>query len=349
MSAKILKKLTVFILTLLFKHVYGLSDHSDLALRQQEEGLLQNIHQITFTEMGFERAGEAYFSPDGRQIIFQGVPLGQTQYQIYIMNLEEGLPKMISTGRGACTCAYFHPDGTKVIFASSHDDPNLKDHSQNASKSGYKRSGGQYTWDFTPFMNIYQANLDGSELIALTHGENYQAECAYSSDGQRIVFASNARGSMHVYTMNADGSNVQQVTYGLNCYDGGPFFSPNGQQIIFRSDRTQPHYLQIFVINSDGTEERQLTANQAVNWCPYWHPNGKVVAFATSLHGHHQYEVYLMHLDSGLQQRVTYHSGFDGLPVFSLDGKKMMWTSKRSRDQSCQIFIADFSLPENMQ
>lgn len=302
-----------------------------------ESPALSNIRQITFPEMGFGRAGEAYFSPDSQSIAFQAIPNGQEFYQIYKLELSDPTPLMVSTGKGACTCAYFRPDAKKIIFASSHSDPALNN---SLDPKAYK-------WDLTPYMNIYEANPDGSDLTPLTFGPAYHAECAYSSDGSRIVYASNVDGSMNIYTMKADGSDVRQITHTDHCYNGGPFFSPDGSKIIFRADRDVPHYLQIFVINSDGTGERQLTFNKSVNWAPYWHPNGKVIAFTTSLHGHQHYEIYLLNIETGKQVRLTHNPSFDGLPVFNLEGTKMMWTSKRGLS-NCQIFMADFQLPNEL-
>jgi TolB protein len=308
-------------------------------IEKERETALKNTRQLTFPSMGFEKAGEAYFSPDAKTIIFQAVPNGHEHYQIYSMDLEEGIPRMVSTGKGACTCSFFRPDGKKIIFASSHEDP---DPEQNRLE---ENNSGKYKWDLTPYMNIYEADLDGSNLVALTQGPAYHAECAYSSDGSRIVYASNEDGSMNIYTMKADGSDVQKVTNTDYCYNGGPFFSPDNKRIIFRADRDKPDYLQIYVINVDGTEERQLTNNNAVNWAPYWHPNGKVIAFTTSLHGHHQYEIYLLNIETEVYSRLTHSKSFDGLPVFSNDGTKILWTSKRGADNSCQIYLADFTLP----
>lgn len=314
----------------------------------REGAALKNIQQVTFPSMGFEKCGEAYFSPDSSQIVFQAVPSGQSQYQIYIMSLQEAVPRMISTGFGACTCAYFRPDSQKVIFASSHEDPQLGK-PQELKTPGYQRESGSYVWEFTPYMNVYEANLDGSELTALTTGPDYHAECAYSSDGARIVFASNATGSMNIYTMNSDGTDVRQVTHtNDHCYNGGPFFSPDGKKIIFRADREKAHYLDIYCCDDDGANERKLTSNGAVNWAPYWHPNGKVIAFTTSLHGHMHYEIYLQNIDTAVQYRLTHNATFDGLSVFSNDGKKIMWTSKRGADKSCQLFMADFVMPPEL-
>lgn len=324
---------------LMFYCLLPLNTASAQSNQELEAKCLTNMHQLTFSSMGFEKAGEAYFSPDGKTILFQAVPTGEKEYQIYSMNLEEGTPRMVSTGKGACTCAYFRPDGQRIIFASSHAGPeSVKE----------EPADGRYKWDLTPYMNIYDANPDGSDLQALTSGPAYHAECAYAPSGDNIVYASNEDGAMNLYTMDADGSNVRQITHTDYCYNGGPFFSPDGGQIIFRADRDRPDYLQIYVINSDGTIERQLTTNEAVNWAPYWHPEGKVIAYATSLHGHRQYEIYLMNVETQAQYRLTYNPTFDGLAVFSNDGKQLMWTSKRSSDNTCQIFIADFTMPSEL-
>lgn len=304
-----------------------------------EEPLLSNIRQLTFAHMGFEKAGEAYFSPDDKTIIFQAVPTGQKEYQIFMMSIDEGKPVLVSTGKGACTCAFFHPDGNKIIFASSHSDPN---------PSVEKEVPLNYKWDLTPYMNIYEADLNGLNLIALTTGPAYHAECAYSPDGSKIVFASNEDGSMNLYIMDADGKHIQKLTHTSGVYNGGPFFSPDGTKIIFRADRARKDMLQIYLLDLITGEELQLTNNEVVNWAPYWHPDGDKIVFTTSLHGHRQYEIYLLDLVTGTMERVTNSPGFDGLPVFSHDGRKLLWTSKRGGDNTCQIFIADFLQPNRI-
>lgn len=316
-----------------------------VAIEQSPESLaLRNIQQITVPSMGFEKAGESYFSPDGNTLIFQAVPTGKKQYQIYSIVIGSDTPRLVSTGKGACTCAFFKPDGKKIIFASSHEAP--ADYENDSNVPGYKRDSKSYSWDFTPYMNIYEANPDGSDLKALTTGPAYHAECAYSHDGAHIVFASNRSGSMNLHTMNSDGSNMQQVTRTTKGYNGGPFFSPDDSTIIYRADYEKKDYLQIYSIGAGATDIKQLTKNNAVNWAPCWHPNGKVIAFTTSLHGHTQYEIYLMNIETGAVYRLTHHAGFDGLPSFNKDGTQITWTSKRGPDKTCQIFIADFIMPE---
>ncbi|WP_410968582.1 TolB family protein, partial [Salmonella sp. SAL4443] len=82
---------------------------------------------------------------------------------------------------------------------------------------------------------------------------------SYSADGKQIVFSSNRDGHLQLYIMDADGGNVRKLTDAPGCYNGGPFFSPDGKRVIFRADRKKKDELQVYVIDADGKNERQLT------------------------------------------------------------------------------------------
>jgi Tol biopolymer transport system component len=148
-------------------------------------------------------------------------------------------------------------------------------------------------------------------------------------------------------------------------YDGGPFFSPNGKSICYRSDRLGNQILQIYVadlvFDGDGkvtgiTGETQITKNEHVNWCPYFTPDGKYLLYASSQFSHGNYEIFCVDatgdypLDETPRMRVTNARGFDGLPVFSVDGRSMMWTAQRGMSvngvekPSSQIWVADVNL-----
>lgn len=313
---------------------------------QREARCLTHVRQLTRPDMGLDKSGEAYFSPDQRMIIFQAFPKGESQYQMYTLRLDAdgaavpGSLKRVSPPGGACTCGFFRPDGERIIFGSTYLNPDAP------KESVYHRPRSGYTWEMPEGMDIFETDLDGGAIRRLTDAPGYDAEGAYSPDGKQIVFTScRDDGDAEIYVMDADGSNPRRLTKHPG-YDGGPFISPDGKRIIFRADRERNDLLQLYVINADGTGERQLTNNKEVNWGPYWHPNGRTIAFATSVHGHRNYEVYLMNVESGRTQRLTWREGFDGLPVFSPDGKRLMWTSKRGPDNTSQIFIADFKLPD---
>lgn len=318
-----------------------------------EADQLQNVRQVT---SGFVRAGEGYFSPDGKQIIFQAEErdTGNPFYQIFIMNLEGGDFHRISPGLGRTTCAYFHPSGESVIFASSHLDPDAITHQEEeyAQREQDRLEGvrRRYEWAFDPYMEIWKSDLDGTGLENLTESKGYDAEGSYSADGQQIVFCSNRTGSLELFIMDADGDNVRQLTDAPNCYNGGPFFSPDGSKVIFRSDRKEKDRLQLYVINADGTGERALTDNdQWVYWAPYWYKDGKHIIYTAADHsvmGRPNYDLYWMNIETGKTTRLTYEPNADVLPVFSPDYTKVMWTSGRTEDHSSQLFIADFTPPE---
>jgi Tol biopolymer transport system component len=327
--------------------------------QQQESAYLQNIRQVT---NDFARAGEAYFSPDGKRIIYQAEEkaTGNPFYQIFTQDLASGAYRRVSPGAGKTTCAYFSPDGKKIIFASSHLDPEAsKQYSAEYARREEEKKSGQrrrYAWDFDPYMDIFEANPDGSGLKRLTDSPGYDAEGSYSPDGKQIVFSSQRDGDMEpahsqLWIMNSDGSQPRQLTQAPKCYNGGPFFSPDGKRVIFRSDRKEKDRLQIYVINADGSGERALTDRPTwVCWGPYWHPDGKHIVYAGADHGtggRPNYDIYWMNVDSGKETRITFAPGADVLPVFSPDGKKLMWTSTRDGRQPSQIYLADFTPPKD--
>lgn len=322
--------------------------------KKPEAAHLANIKQVT---SGFVRAGEGYFSPDGKRIIFQAEEkdTGNPFYQIFVQDLETGSFRRISPGVGRTTCAYFRPDGKKVIFASSHEDPNAKKHQaeeyvrrEEDARKGIRR---RYSWDFDPHMKIYEANPDGTGLKCLTpDAKAYTAEGSYSADGTKIVFSSGNAGDVQLYVMNADGSGKRQLTNAPNCYNGGPFFSPDGKRVVFRADRKEKDRLQLYVINADGTGERALTDNDKwVYWAPFWYRDGRHIVYTAADHSdpaaRPNYDLYWMGVETGQTTRLTYAPGQDVLPVFSPDGKKVMWTSSRDGRSPTQLWIADFTPP----
>ena len=309
-------------------------------------------HQRQVTS-GLPRAGEGYFSPDGKWIVYQAYPVGYPFYQIYVQKLDETTPRLLSTGRGRTTCSYFSPDGKKILFASSHTDPGIEQTELEAREEAAKGGRRRYMWDFDPHMDLYVVNFDGTGLSRLTESDGYDAEGSFSSDGKQIVFTSTRDGDPDLYIMDADGSNVRQLTDQPG-YDGGPFFSPDNKWVIFRSDRQKKDMLQLFAISVDGKTEVQLTNNlEQVNWCPYFHPDGKYLVWAGADYSkgptNAPFHLFTMEIDrtedslkGGAVTQITHSTAQDVLPVFSPDGKKLMWTSTRTADGTSQLWIADW-------
>ena len=325
--------------------------------QKSEAAHLANVKQLT---KDFVRAGEGYFSPDSTKIIFQAEEkdTGNPFYQIFVMDLDTGKYRRVSPGVGKTTCSYFRPDGKKIIFASSHLDPDAKKkyeeeyrQREEDRKAGVHR---RYKWDFDPYMSIFEADPDGGHLKRLTDAKGYNAEGSYSPDGKQIVFCSNRSGeeNLELYIMDADGGNVRQLTHAPQCYNGGPFFSPDGKKVIFRSDRAKKDHLQLYVIDADGKNEKALTDDlNWVNWGPYWYKDGRHVIYAGADHSdptaRPNYDLYWMNIETGKKVRITYAPGADILPVFSPDYKKLMWTSTRDGRQPAQLYMADFTPPKD--
>lgn len=330
-----------------------------------EPQFLSNIRQVT---SGFEKAGEGYFSPDSKTIVYQAVRGQYPFYQIFTQPLEGGVPKLISTGRGRTTCAYFHPDGKHILFASGHLNPDLaKIEAEERKALEEERQSGQrrrYSWAFDPYMDIFVCDLEGHNRKQLTSEYGYDAEGAYSHDGELIAYchveepeSESEPANPDIYVMNQDGSGKRRITSAMG-YDGGPFISPDGNWIVFRTDRKKEKYLQIHVIGIDGQNEVEVTKTpESVNWGPYWHPAEPYIIWSGADHTQParrpNYDLYLMRYEirdgkfmPGRTFRVTDSPAADVLPVFSPDGTKLMWTSTRTDTRTSQLFIADFTLPQ---
>ena len=330
---------------------------ADTTWQKDEAVHLANIRRIT---TDFVRAGEGYFSPDGKSIIFQAEEKGENPYyQQFVMNLDTKAFRRVSTGAGKTTCGYFTPDGKRIIFASSHLDPDAKKHYageialREEEKKTHKRR--RYSWDFDPFMEIFESDLDGGNRKQLTHSPGYDAEGSFSPDGKSIVFCSNRSGekNLELYIMNADGTGVRQLTHAPGCYNGGPFFSPDGKRVIFRSDRKKKDQLQLYVINADGTGERALTDNDAwVYWAPFWYKDSRHIIYTAADHSdpmkRPNYDLYWFDIDTpgAKPVRITFNEAADVLPTFDKECRRLMWTSTRGEERTSQLWMADFTPPK---
>jgi Tol biopolymer transport system component/lipoprotein NlpI len=326
----------------------------------KEVELLSGTRQLTFEG---RRAGEGYFSRDGSQLVFQSErEPGNPFFQIYLMDRTSGDIERVSPGRGKTTCAWIHPLGDKVLFASTHDDKQAATKQQaeiELRKSGKER---RYSWDYDENFELYEFNRKTKEYRKLTDARGYDAEASWSPDGTLIAFTSNRRAydgklteaertqfdidpaSLNdIYIMDADGNNVRRLTTSLG-YDGGPFFSPDGKRICWRQFSTNGAVAEVWTMNIDGSDKRQLTRLGAMSWAPFYHPSGEYLIFTTNRHGFANFELYLTDVE-GTQQpvRVTYSKGFDGLPAFSPDGNQLAWTSSRTASGQSQLFLASWN------
>ena len=337
-----------------------ITDTDPKAAAKQESVLLSGTRQLTFEG---RRAGEGYFSRDGSQMVFQSErEPGNPFFQIYVMDLETGDVERISPGSGKTTCAWIHPQGDKVMFASTQQDKEA----QNKQKAEIqlRESGKQrrYSWDYDETFEIYEYDRKSREYKNLTNARGYDAEGSWSADGKLIAFTSNRRaygGKLtaeekknfdidqaylnDIYIMNADGSDPRQLTTTTG-YDGGPFFSPDDKRICWRRFAPDGVIAEVWTMNIDGSDKRQITRLGAMSWAPFYHPSGDYLIFTTNRHGFANFELYLIDAEGkSAPVRVTYTKGFDGLPVFTPDGKRLAWTTNRTPSKKSQIFVSDWN------
>jgi Tol biopolymer transport system component len=322
--------------------------NSDLALPQEKH--LRNMKQLTF---GGENA-EAYFSSDGKKLIFQSTRDGRECDQIYMMNIDGSDVKLVSTGAGRTTCSYFFPGDKRILYSSTHlggkQCPPRPDFSQG------------YVWAVYDTFDIFTAKPDGSDLKQLTNTRGYDAETTISRNG-KLVFTSKRDGDLDIYTMDRDGKNVKRLTNELG-YDGGPFWSYDGKQIVYRAYHPQtekekadyiallkqnlirPTVLEIWVMNADGSNKRQVTHLNKASFAPYFFPDGKRIIFASNVADPkgRDFDLYMINVDGTGIERITYNDTFDGFPMFSPDGKKLVFASNRhgAKQGETNIFIADW-------
>lgn len=312
---------------------------------------LANLRQLT---NGGENA-EAYFSFDGRRLIFQSTRPPFACDQIFTMDLRGKNLRLLSSGKGRTTCAYFYPDNRHFIYSSTHEG--------NPECPPPPPMQGGYVWPLDPNYDIYLASLENVTPRPLTRSPGYDAEATVSPRGDRIVFTSVRDGDLELYTMKLDGSDVRRITYELG-YDGGAFFSPDGSMLVWRASRpafgeetedylkllaqglVRPSKLDIYVAHADGSNVRRLTNNGAANFAPAWHPSGEKIIFVSNLQNpkSRNFDLYLINLDGTGLERVTYFEDFDGFPLFSPDGKKLVFCSNRfnAKRGETNVFLADW-------
>jgi TolB protein len=314
---------------------------------------LRNIRQLSF---GGENA-EAYFSFDGRKVIFQSTREPYKCDQIFTMNRDGSNVKLVSTGKGRTSCGYFTPDGQRIIYASTHlgspDCPPPADRSEG------------YVWAIYPTFDIFSAKPDGTDLKRLTSTNGYDAEGTVSPDGKKIVFTSTRDGDLDIYDMNLDGSQPRRLTNELG-YDGGAWHSQDSQWIVWRAGRPKtpeeisrykellaknlvmPTKLEIMVMRADGSDKRQITSNGAANFAPYFHPNGRQIIFASNVNNPNprspNFDLFLINRDGTGLEQITFDEGFDGFPMFTNDGKYLIWGSNRhgKNESETNVFIAEW-------
>ncbi|HET8725758.1 MAG TPA: hypothetical protein VFM53_16295 [Anaeromyxobacteraceae bacterium] len=311
---------------------------------------LANVRQLTF---GGENA-EAYWSFDGKLLVFQSTRDGAGCDQQYIMNADGTGARRVSDGTGRTTCGYFFPDGSRILYSSTHEA------SADCPPAPDMRQG--YVWPLSDYQ-IFTARPDGSDRRVLAPAPGfYTAEATVSSDGW-IVFTSTRDGDLDLYKMRLDGSGLTRLTSEPG-YDGGAFFSPDGKRIVYRASRpapgpelddyrallarrlVRPGKLEIMVMDADGGNVRQVTRLGAGSFAPFFFPDGKRIIFSSNAGDPkgRNFDLFMVNDDGSGLERVTTYEGFDGFPMFSPDGRRLVFASNRngSKPGETNLFVADW-------
>lgn len=337
----------------------GLNVFGQDSLIMEGEKNFKNIRQLTF---GGDNA-EAYFSFDGKFVIYQvaNKDKGIACDQIWMGKIPEGTeafnPKLVSTGTGRTTCAFFYPNGKHILYGSTHLDnascPPVPDRA---------KYGNRYIWPIYPGYDIFKADTSGKIIKRLTKTKGYDTEATISPKGDLIVFTSMRDGDLDLYTMNLKGKKVRRITTELG-YDGGAWISPDGKKVLWRASRPStpeeikeykdllaenlvaPTKMELWIANVDGTDKKKITQLGQANWAPNFTPDGNVI-FCSN----HQYprgypfNMYLLNADGSNLRKISSDKGFDAFPMFSPDGKKILFSSNRNNGgtRDTNLFIADW-------
>jgi len=321
------------------------------ALLSAQPSRLANLRQLTH---GGQNA-EAYWSPDGKRLIFQSTRPGYDCDQIFIMNADGSNQKLVSTGKGRTTCAYFLKDGKHILYGSTHE-------ASPACPPSADRSKG-YVWAVYPSYDIYLATDEGRIEKKLTTVSGYDAEATVNWKTGRIVYTSLASGDLDLWTMKPDGSDKKQITKEIG-YDGGAVFSRDGSKLVWRANHpktpadlahykellaeslTTPMKMELMVGDADGKNIRQITNFGCASFAPTFTPDGKKILFSSNKNecDSRKFELFLINVDGTGLEQVTNFGGFTSFPEFSPDGKKLVFCSDRDAKERYEfnIFTVDW-------
>ncbi len=337
----------------LFENKSILSSFSDDKLQLPSEKHFSNVKQLSF---GGENA-EAYFSFDGKKLVFQSKRDGNGCDRIYTMNIDGSNVTQVSNGEGRTTCSYFKKGDKKVVYGSTHLG------NKNCPPPADFSKG--YVWAIYPDFDIFEADATGKNIKPMTSTKGYDAEATVSPNGKKIIFTSMRDGDLDLYVMDKNGKNVKRLTNELG-YDGGAFFSPDSKKIVYRAfhpkteaeitryklrlseNLIEPTVFEVWTMNSDGSDKKQITDLKAASFAPYFTPNGKKIIFCTNYFAEdtrkRNFDLALINIDGTGIERVTYNETFDGFPMFSPDGKKLVFASNRNAATTgdTNVFIADW-------
>lgn len=272
------------------------------------------------------------WSPDGSKLVFQSNRTGNSQ--IYVMNADGSNVVRLTNSQGNDAGPHFSPDGSKIVFDSDRDGNS----------------------------EIYVMKADGTGETRLTNNPADDGHPNWAPDGARIIFDSSREtpnpkadwwDQYHdLYSMRVDGADVRKIT---NCRTVCTFgsWSPDGKRVAYRKVINTPGFYddknltlsnvnsEVFIANSDGSNELNLSKSAAYDAWPSWSPDGAKVLFGSNRASVTQ--VYMVNIDGSNLTRLTEdrETDEDTRARWSPDGTKIAFT--RMRNGTMDIYVQEVS------
>jgi Tol biopolymer transport system component/DNA-binding winged helix-turn-helix (wHTH) protein len=320
------------------------TDEGAVTLLNIETGQRQKLTSPPKNILGDHRP---VFSPDGQKVAFLRSDGGAEN--IFVVPVSGGVARQITFENNRIQSHCWHSDGTHLIYASNRtggafqlwkiaESGGAPEHITSAGNGPsdvvLARDGSRLAFAQTiTDTNVWRLELpDGSasvptgkdgrwtQFIASSRGDDSPQ---YSSDGQRIVFASHRSGNEEIWVCASDGSNARQVTQMRGPSTGSPRWSPDGREIAF--DSRQPGQADIFVISAGGGQPRRLTTDPALDVVPSWSRDGQWIYFSSMRSGARQ--LWKVPAQGGAAVQVTQQGAFDSYE--SADGQYLYYTKSR--------------------
>lgn len=289
-----------------------------LALQAAVESPVQpSVVQLTHVVQAY-----ACFAPDGKSIVFQSNATGN--WDLYSMRLDGSGLRAIVASAGADITPVFSPDGSKLVFVSERD--------------------GQ--------REVYICDRDGGAQRRVTNDPGHDLHPVWSPNGERLLFSSN-RGNASpddydLYSMRIDGSDLVRITSGPDV-DTYASWSPDGAQIVTRRVLAASGDNEVFVLDADGSNPRNLTNDpKSYDGWPVWSPDGRRIAFSSGPPGRSPHRLQLIDVDGSNRIALTEASApgafiYDTQPSFSRDGRRLAftryWPTARESAEICAIDV----------